>query len=164
MTPVQMDFLMNAVAEKILPHANPAGVNIAVNAPKDLPALSGDGDRLSQVFTNLVDNALKFTPAGGSITLQAESVQNEMQIQVRDTGRGIPAAALPHVFERFYQADSSRPGGEKHAAGLGLAIVLEIVQAHGGRISVRSQEGQGTTFLINLPLSQASAAPLVRRK
>jgi signal transduction histidine kinase len=164
MASVEVGVLLRAVAEKFLPLANKAGVEISVSAPADLPVLFGDGDRLSQVFTNLVDNALKFTPAGGSIHLQAALQQGEMQILVSDTGRGIPASALPHVFERFYQADASRPGGKRHGAGLGLAIVLEIVQAHGGRISVRSREGQGTTFIVNLPLARSSAATAVRRK
>ena len=98
------------------------------------------------------------------MTLQAQSTQTEMEIRVADTGAGIPADAIPHIFERFYQADLSRPGGEKHGAGLGLAIVQEIVAAHSGRITVRSQEGLGTTFTVHLPLVQPAATTLLRRK
>jgi signal transduction histidine kinase len=164
MSPVNISALLTAIKEKFSPMAGKAGVTILVDSPVDLPVLIADGDRLAQVFTNLVDNALKFTPAGGEIKLRAEKVGDEMQVTVSDTGRGIPASALPHVFDRFYQADISRPGGKKHGAGLGLAIVLEIVQAHGGRISVRSQEGQGATFVVNLPLVQSAATTTIRRK
>jgi signal transduction histidine kinase len=163
MSPLNMPALLNAITEKFSPMATKAGVTISVIAPADLPVLFADGDRLAQVFTNLVDNALKFTPAGGTIKLQADMVGGEMQVSVSDTGRGIPASALPHVFDRFYQADISRSRG-KHGAGLGLAIVLEIVQAHGGRISVRSQEGQGTSFVVNLPLAQSAATTIIRRR
>jgi two-component system sensor histidine kinase ResE len=164
MSPLNMPALLNAITEKFSPMANKAGVTISVNAPANLPVLLADGDRLAQVFTNLVDNALKFTSAGGTIKVQAEMAQGEMQVSVSDTGRGIPASDLPHVFDRFYQVDISRSRGKKHGAGLGLAIVLEIVQAHGGRISVRSQEGQGTNFVVNLPLTQSAATTIVRRK
>ena len=119
----------------------------------DLPALTGDGDRLAQVFSNLVDNALKFTARGGSINIGAVRNGDEIQVSVNDTGSGIPAAAIPHIFERFYRADSARAGGDKHGAGLGLAIAHEIVTAHGGRISVRSALGRGTGFVVHLPLT-----------
>jgi signal transduction histidine kinase len=164
MSPLNVSVLLNAIAEKFSPMAGKAGVTVTVNVPADLPVFLGDGDRLAQVFTNLVDNALKFTSAGGKIELKAELAGEHMQVSVQDSGRGIPASALPHIFDRFYQADSSRPGGKKHGAGLGLAIVLETVQAHGGRISVRSQEGQGTTFVVNLPLARSSAKTAVRPK
>lgn len=163
MSPLNISALLNAIMEKFFPMATKAGVTISVIAPADLPVLFADGDRLAQVFTNLVDNALKFTPADGTIKLQAEIVLGEMQVSVNDTGRGIPASALPHVFDRFYQADTSRSRG-KHGAGLGLAIVSEIVQAHGGRISVRSQEGQGTSFVVNLPLAQSAATTTILRR
>jgi signal transduction histidine kinase len=102
----------------------------------------------------LVDNALKYTPSRGQVTLSAANVGNEIELSITDTGEGIPDEALPHLFDRFYQVDPSRAGGGKHGAGLGLAIVQEIIQAHGGRISVRSQAGHGTMFVIHLPLAQ----------
>jgi signal transduction histidine kinase len=83
---------------------------------------------------------------------------------VADTGAGIPPEALPHIFERFYQADPSRPGGEKHGTGLGLAIVKEIVGAHGGKISVRSTPGAGSLFTVTLPLTPPDASINTRRK
>jgi signal transduction histidine kinase len=152
MSPVNLPALLNAIREKFSPQSQKAGVEVSVDAAADLPRLSADGDRLAQVFTNLVDNALKYTPVGGLISLSALAVNGEMQISVADTGAGIPAEAQAHIFDRFYQADPARKGGEKHGAGLGLAIAHEIVQAHGGRIGVRSRLGEGTTFDVFLPL------------
>ncbi len=154
MSAVDLGALLRSVIEKFTPQAQKAGVSLQLNIPSHLPALTGDGDRLAQVFMNLVDNALKFTPANGQVTLSAEQAGAEMEISITDTGEGIPQEALPHLFDRFYQVDRSRAGGEKHGAGLGLAIVQEIVQAHGGRISIRSAVERGTTFVIHLPLIQ----------
>jgi signal transduction histidine kinase len=153
MSPVDLDVLLRNIVEKIGRQAQRTGVNLQVNIPEKLPILIGDGDRLAQVFTNLVDNALKFTLANGSVTLQAVKVGTEMEISITDTGIGIPKEALPRLFDRFYQVDPSRAGGERHGAGLGLAIVQEIIQSHNGRISVRSEVGRGTTFVIHLPLA-----------
>ena len=164
MAPVDIRVLLDSIAEKFSLEAQKAGVNLLLDLPDDLPTLVADGDRLAQVFTNLVDNALRHTLDGGQVTLLVRSTQNEMEIRIADTGSGIPAEAIPHIFERFYQADLSRPGGELHGAGLGLAIVHEIVAAHSGRITVRSQEGLGTTFTVYLPLVQPAATTLLHRK
>jgi len=153
MSSVDMGPLLRGIIEKFALQAQKAGVHLQMDVPSDLPLLIGDGDRLAQVFTNLVDNALKYTPTKGHVTLSAANVGNEMELSITDTGEGVPDEALPHLFDRFYQVDPSRAGGEKHGAGLGLAIVQEITQAHGGRISVRSQAGHGTTFVIHLPLA-----------
>ncbi|GAB4503667.1 MAG: hypothetical protein Fur0043_06590 [Anaerolineales bacterium] len=163
MEAVDVNALLNGMAEKFSLQAQQAGVTLQVSAPPDLPPLLADGDRLAQVLTNLVDNALKHTPSGGQVTLEAHREGAELILSVADNGTGIPAQALPHIFERFYQADASRSGGKKRGAGLGLAIAHEIVAAHGGRISLRSQEGQGTTFYVHLPLAP-SATTVVRRK
>ncbi len=152
MSPVDTKALLNGVMEKFTPMASSSGVELKLDLASDLPIFMGDGDRLAQVFTNLVDNALKFTPHNGTVTLRAVQDKGEVQVSVSDTGKGIPAKDIPHIFDRFYQADSSRAGGAKHGAGLGLAIVQEIVAAHGGRISVRSAEGRGTAFIVHLPL------------
>ena len=152
MSNVDMDVLLQGVIDKFIPQAQKANVALRLDVPNDLPSVTGDGDRLAQVFTNLVDNALKFTPANGVITLSAKNAGAEMEASVTDSGIGVESEALPHLFDRFYQVDPSRAGGEKHGAGLGLAIVKEIVEAHGGKIGVRSQVGQGTTFVIHLPL------------
>ena len=154
MSPVNMFGLLQAVAEKFAPQSQRAGVDIKVDVAANLQTITADGDRLAQVFTNLVDNALKFTPRSGLISLRAWVENTEMLISVMDTGTGIPEHAQAHIFERFYQADPARRGGEKHGAGLGLAIAHEIVQAHGGRISVRSKLGEGTSFDVFLPLTR----------
>jgi two-component system sensor histidine kinase ResE len=130
----------------------------------DLPPLTGDGDRLAQVLSNLVDNALKHTPDGGSITLRAAQTDSGVLVDVADTGAGIPPEAIPCIFDRFYQADPSRQGGDRHGAGLGLAIVKEIVTAHGGTISVRSTLGEGSTFTVALPLAKPDDPTIIRRK
>lgn len=163
-SPLDLRALLELTVEKFTPQANRAAVTLRAEVPPALPTLVGDGDRLAQVLTNLVDNALKFTPPGGEVVLRAEVARGEVQIEVRDTGRGIPPGALERVFDRFYQADPSRPGGEKHGAGLGLSIANEIVQAHGGRIGVRSEVGRGTTFTVSLPLLQEAATTVIRRR
>ena len=161
---VDLQVLLDSILEKFSLKAQKGGISLLLDLPPALPSLTADGDRLAQVFNNLVDNALRHTPPGGRVTLQAQSNGNEMEIRVSDTGTGISAEALPHIFERFYRADPSRSGGEKHGAGLGLAIVHEIVAAHSGRITVRSQKGQGTTFTVHLPLAQPAATTRLRRK
>ena len=161
--PVDLTALLNSIAEKFAPQARAGNVDIRVETAV-LPAIIGDGDRLAQVFTNLVDNALKFTPAGGSITLRAAPAGSGVQVEVADTGAGISTEALPHIFDRFYQADPSRPGGRKHGTGLGLAIVKEIVGAHGGKISVPSAPGTGSTFTISLPLTMPEPSKVVSKR
>ena len=158
--PVNLATLLNNIAEKFAPQAREAGIDIHVEV-SGAPVITGDSDRLAQVFTNLVDNGLKFTPAGGRITLRAAQITSGVQVEVTDTGAGIQADALPNIFSRFYQADPSRSGGQKRGAGLGLAIVKEIIKAHGGRISVRSALGMGTSFTIVLPLSISGVNPTV---
>jgi two-component system phosphate regulon sensor histidine kinase PhoR len=99
------------------------------------------------VVTNLVHNAVKFTPPGGSVVVSAEADYHQVVFSVKDTGVGIPADDLPRIFERFYKSDRARSGG---GTGLGLAIAKHIVQGHGGRIWAESVEGQGSTFYFSL--------------
>jgi signal transduction histidine kinase len=113
-----------------------------------------DGDRVEQVLANLIGNALKFTPQGGTIRVRARGNEREVVVSVSDTGTGIPAAQLPHLFEPYWQADTERRTG----AGLGLAIAKAIVVAHGGRIWVESASGAGSTFHFTLPGSPDRAA------
>jgi len=158
MSQVDAGMLLRGIVEKFLPQAQKADVELVVNISRDLPPITADGDRLAQVFTNLVDNALKFTPAQGRVTLSAKRSVAEVELSVADTGIGVASEALPYLFDRFYQADPSRASGGvtdavRRGAGLGLAIVKEIIQAHGGKIAVRSQAGSGTTFTIHLPVA-----------
>jgi two-component system sensor histidine kinase BaeS len=110
-----------------------------------------DYERMSRVLGNLVSNAMRYTPAGGSICLGAEEQAGRILLSVSDTGSGIPAEHLPNIFERFYRADASRQQ-QTGGSGLGLAIVRSMVEAHGGAIGVESSLGRGTTFTISLPL------------
>jgi two-component system sensor histidine kinase ResE len=153
MSSVDVKALLQNIVEKFLPRAQKDNISLQLHLSENLSSLVGDGDRLAQVLTNLVDNALKFTPVNGQVTLSAANTEEEMEISITDTGSGVPKETLPRLFDRFYQVDTSRAGGEGHGAGLGLAIVKEIVEAHGGRISVRSELGHGTTFVIHLPLT-----------
>jgi two-component system phosphate regulon sensor histidine kinase PhoR len=113
--------------------------------------VEADPDRLSQVFVNLIDNALRHTRGGGRIRIELDARDSDAVLRVRDTGEGIPYRDLPHIFERFYVVDRSRTRGSG-GAGLGLAIVKGIVDAHGGSISAESMLGRGTAFTIRLPI------------
>jgi signal transduction histidine kinase len=130
-----------------------AGLTLSYEAPTDLPPVLGDRSRLGQVLDNLIGNALKFTPHGGRIEIRVEDAGDFERVSVSDTGIGIPADKLERVFEPFYQIDGSstrRFGG----AGLGLAIVRQIVEAHGGKVSVISEVGKGSTFIFTVPKYQ----------
>ena len=130
------------------------GVRLEIDIPADLPKVLADADRLSQVLFNLVGNALQYTPAGGQVTVAARRQGDEVQVSVQDTGIGIAAEHLPHVFDRFYRADRSRArlsGG----SGIGLTIAKHLVEAHSGRIWVESPgEGKGSTFTFTLPVAK----------
>jgi two-component system phosphate regulon sensor histidine kinase PhoR len=120
-----------------------------------VPAEAGglaDPDMLRQVFTNLLDNAVKYSTEAGSVTVSCEAVAGNLRIAVADTGQGIPAQHLPHVFERFYKVERARREG---GTGLGLAIVKHIIQAHGGEVGVESTEGAGSTFRFTIPAAPA---------
>lgn len=119
-----------------------------------LPRIRADRDRVLQVFGNLIGNALKFTPAGGQIVVRAEPADDSVRFSIADTGSGIDPDDLPHVFDRFWQAQRSRTGG----AGLGLAIARGIVAAHGGQMWVESEGGRGSTFHFTLPVDDGSGS------
>jgi two-component system phosphate regulon sensor histidine kinase PhoR len=137
--------------ERLRPQAERAQLEINVELSPSLPLVLADLERIRQVATNLVHNAIKFTPAHGTITVLAESTEDEVIISVSDTGVGIPADDLSRIFERFYKADRARSGG---GTGLGLSIAKHIVQGHGGRIWAKSVEGQGSVFYFALPVTQ----------
>jgi signal transduction histidine kinase len=120
------------------------------SVPADLPRAPADRDRLLQVLSNLLGNAIKFTPAGGAITLRAEAADGEIVVSIEDTGPGIAEADLTRIFDWFWHASRKRRGG----SGLGLAIARGIAEAHGGRILVESTPGQGSSFSVVLPVGQ----------
>ncbi len=143
--------MLRLSVESFAPRA--AAAEIALLADFQPPLMiNGDPDRLRQVFNNLIDNALKYTPPGGTIWVRAFRIDNMIQASVRDSGSGIPAVDLPHIFERFYQADKSRRRDLAiEGSGLGLAITKEIVLAHNGKIEATSVEGETTQFVVLLP-------------
>jgi two-component system sensor histidine kinase BaeS len=147
--PVDLAELLETCRSAHLAVAEAAGVSLVVDAPAPVP-VNADPDRLRQVLGNLISNALRATAAGGTVGLRAGSNGGQAGIEVADTGTGIEPQSLPYVFDRFWRADSSR-GRRTGGSGLGLAIVRQIVTDHGGTITVRSELGVGTVFLIILP-------------
>jgi signal transduction histidine kinase len=159
---VRIGELVSSVGERLSMNAKKHSLTLTTQVPAGLPPIAGDGDRLSQVLTNLIDNAIKHTPAGGVITLQACIEGGGIRIDVHDTGEGIPADDLPRIFERFYQVDKSRQ--RRDGAGLGLQICYQIVQAHHGRIWVESVEGEWTRFSVWLPAPLPDASTIIKRR
>jgi signal transduction histidine kinase len=147
---VELDLLLTEVFQEMTILAGNK-VHIRLNEI-DQAYVNGDRDRLKQVFINLVANAVQYTPQGGEVFLSLERLGEQARIICRDTGPGIPSEDLPHIFERFYRAEKSRTRRETTGFGLGLSIANWIVERHGGRIEVNSQEGKGTAFAIWLPL------------
>jgi two-component system, OmpR family, phosphate regulon sensor histidine kinase PhoR len=148
MVPTTLEEIVEPAVERMHQQAGRADVRLVVDLPAGLPPVLADGARAAQVVTNLVHNAIKFTPKKGTVTVSAASGDDQVVVSVADTGIGIAADDLPRIFERFYKADHARSGG---GTGLGLAIARHIVEAHGGRIWAQSMEGQGSTFYFALP-------------
>ncbi|MEZ4518600.1 MAG: ATP-binding protein [Chloroflexota bacterium] len=148
--PVDLGGLLAEVQHTFEPQAEAGGITLSL-AIQPVPPVLGDADRLTQIFSNLVDNALTYTPPGGSVTLTAHPVGTDwVEASVRDTGPGIPPAEQERIFERFYRVDKSRTRADKRGSGLGLAIVQELVTAIGGEVRLESQPGEGTAFIIRL--------------
>jgi signal transduction histidine kinase len=143
--------LVKRVVASFAPQAANKLVTLAMDMPPDLPQVHADGQRIAQVLTNLLGNALRYTPEGGRVDLSLRAEERTVLIRVSDTGSGIAAEDLPHVFDRFYRADKSR-SREGGGSGLGLAIARSIVEAHGGRIWAESEIGKGTTIALTLPI------------
>ena len=137
--------------------AENSGVSLEAEYVEPLPQVHADPDRFTQLLSNLVGNAIKFTAAGGRVTVRVQAHADGVKVAVADTGEGIAADQLPYVFERFFQGSGA--SGARHGAGLGLPIARGIVEAHGGTISIESATGRGTTVRFTLPGSFVSAAP-----
>ncbi|MFQ5857143.1 MAG: sensor histidine kinase [Anaerolineae bacterium] len=149
--PVDLGPLLIEAVDRVMPLAETREITVSLRAPASLPTVRGDEGRLSQVFNNLLDNAVAHVPAGGSVkVVAAPTSEGTLEVVVSDTGHGIPPEDLPRIFERFYQADKARAGAE--GTGLGLSIVQEVIAAHGGRVTAASQPGQGTRFTVTLPI------------
>ena len=152
---VDLAVLARAAAERLRLFADRQSIALGVVAETGLPAVRGDEGRLGQVLANLIHNALKFSPGGGPVTIHLWRDGDEVVTSVEDHGIGIPKRDQPRVFERFYKVDRARvrSGG---GTGLGLAIARHIVEAHGGRIWLVSEEGRGSTFTFALPAAPAT--------
>jgi signal transduction histidine kinase len=159
--PIDMGQMTQAIAQRLEIVAREKGLTLNIESPT-MPEIAGDGDRLAQVLTNLISNAINYTPSGGCVNVRTQVNNGGVEIIVNDTGVGIPPADLPRIFERFYQVDKAR--GPRRGTGLGLAITQEIIHAHGGHISVTSAgEGKGSTFTVWLPSPQLSTVVRGRR-
>jgi two-component system, NarL family, sensor histidine kinase BarA len=180
MKPIRIDPVLSEVVSTLTPTARKKSVSLVLDVSGDLSELRGDPERLRQVFINLVENAIKFTPANGTVTLRARMIddtsgggddegltllaptRSRLEIRVVDTGIGIPAREKPKVFDAFYQVDSSSTR-EYGGTGLGLSIVKRLVEAHGGEIRIEDNAPKGTVFVVSLPqaASRLSEAPRV---
>jgi signal transduction histidine kinase/CheY-like chemotaxis protein len=161
---VDLAAVVEGALDSVRHAAEAKGVRLVTEVARGVGPFEGDPDRLQQVAWNLVSNAIKFTPRGGTVRVRLRGVDDQAELSVKDDGIGIKPEFVPHVFERFRQADSSstRPHG---GLGLGLAIVRHLVELHGGAVDVRSEgEGKGATFTVRLPLHERAANAEVRRR
>jgi signal transduction histidine kinase len=176
---VGIESVLGEVVSTLSPAARKKGVKLALELEPPLSEIRGDPERLRQVFLNLVENAIKFTPADGTVTLRACMAEGDgaggdeegltllaparawLEVRVIDTGIGIPARERPKVFDAFYQVDSSSTR-EYGGTGLGLSIVKRLVEAHGGGIRIDENRPRGTVFVVSLPQPPPSAAEVVR--
>jgi two-component system OmpR family sensor kinase/two-component system sensor histidine kinase BaeS len=161
--PTDVGRVIQSMVENLVPAAEEQGVELSAHVERDLPPAEADADRVAQILHNLLANALRHTPVGGSVTVSASLAGEAVEIAVADTGEGISPEDLPHIFERFWRADPARTRGEpprSHAGpepvngtGLGLSVAQSLVEAQGGRIWAESILGQGSTFRFTLPLA-----------
>ncbi|MCX7683139.1 MAG: GAF domain-containing sensor histidine kinase [Anaerolineae bacterium] len=151
--PVDLNTVIHLSINVIKPQADEKGILIALDTPERLPPVIGDAQRLHQALLNLLSNAVKYSPQGSQVTVRVRHEEGVLAVSVSDRGPGIPLEALPNIFERFYRV----PGTEKHimGTGLGLTITQQIIEAHGGEITVESELGKGTTFTFTLPVHYA---------
>jgi signal transduction histidine kinase len=154
--PLALAPLVTQVLSEIEMARTDHGVAVTSDIPDDLPAAMADRERVHQVLFNLVDNAVRYTPSGGAVTVSAHRHNGSVEVEVHDTGVGIPAEHLPRLFERFYRVDTSRSRADDGGTGIGLAIARSVVEAHGGHIHADSEPGKGSTFTFELPVATAA--------
>jgi len=159
--PIPIEDVVADVVDGMQFQAARQAVSLRITIANGLPVLSLDGARMARVASNLVRNALQHTPAGGSIEVTLDRVLDDVRLEVRDSGEGIPAHDLERIWQRFYRGDLSRHRGtgDDGGSGLGLAIVKGIVEAHGGTVAVTSQPGRGSTFTVHLPIARPASTP-----
>jgi signal transduction histidine kinase len=142
---------MESLEQEYRPQARSKQLSLGFQLPPKLPTFQGDRNKLGLALHNLIGNALKYTPPGGSVRVQVDYDDRELVVAVSDTGIGIPEADLPRVFDKFHRADDPRLA-EIKGTGLGLALAREVIRLHGGDIDVESTLDQGSTFTLRLPL------------
>jgi signal transduction histidine kinase len=153
--PLDVAALVQTVTKRLAPQFEMKHISLDLELPPSLPRIRADEDRAVQVLTNLVGNALQYTPENGMVSITAEPMDQEVLISVRDTGLGIPPEHLPHIFDRFYRVDNSRSRRAGGGSGIGLTIARALIEAHGGRIWAESGgEGQGSTFSFTFPIEK----------
>jgi histidine kinase len=151
--PLQVSVPLKTTAKRLARAFDEKQVKLIRDLPADLPPVLADEDRLTQVLTNLLGNALAYTPAGGEVRVSALNTGGEVQVSVKDTGIGIPPGQLEHIFDRFYRVDVSRSRAAGGGSGIGLTIARHLVEAHGGRIWAESAgESKGSVFKFTLPV------------
>ncbi len=150
--PVELDVLLHELYNKAFVLAEPKNISVELSK-NDAVVVNGDTYRLIQLFLNLINNAIRYTPEGGTITLSCEKLQSRARVRVSDTGIGIPQSELEKIFNRFYRVDKAR-SREMGGSGLGLSIAQRVVDLHHGSISVQSEEGKGSTFEVILPMNK----------
>lgn len=148
-----VSLVINRAVAILKPQLDKKNLKVKITVPKDLPQCLGDEDRVEQVVYNLLDNAIRYSPPEGNILICVTPINDEILTEIVDNGPGIPKDELPRIWERFYRVDKARSRSEG-GTGLGLAIVQEIIKKHGGRLTVESEEGEGTVFGFTLPVSK----------
>jgi histidine kinase len=147
--------LVQTVLKRLAPQFDIKRISLTIELDPYLPRVLADEDRTVQVLTNLMGNALQYTPERGTVTLSAQRFNEEVKLSVRDSGIGIPSEHLPHIFNRFYRADKSRSRRAGGGSGIGLTIARALIEAQGGRIWAESAgEGQGSTFSFTIPAAK----------
>jgi histidine kinase len=147
---------VQAVIKRLANQARAKNIELSADLPTDLPSVQADPDRITQVLTNLVDNAVQYTPESGKVTVSAACHEEDVQIIVSDSGIGIPSEHFPHLFTRFYRVDKSRSRQSGGGSGIGLTIAKYLVEAQGGRIWAESAgAGKGSRFNFTLKVAQA---------